>query len=46
MRGIKESPPLKLIYVVSINFNSLKGSIKLDLMVETLLHRAIFLVFQ
>ena len=36
MRGIKESPPLKLIYVVSINFNSLKGSIKLDLMVETL----------
>ena len=36
MRGIKESPPLKLIYVVSINFNSLKGSIKLVLMVETL----------
>ena len=31
-----ESPLLNLIYVVSINFNSLKGSIKLDLMVEIL----------
>ena len=36
LRDVTESPPLNLIYVVSINFNSLKGSIKLDLMVETL----------
>ena len=35
LRDISESPPLNLIYVVSIDFNSLKWSISLYFTVET-----------